>query len=200
MPQKGPEMPGLMDEMMGALGGAEGGLGGLLGGVLGGQADANTEKAAGLGIEAILGGLANNAQDPDGAEALLGALDKHDGSALDNLGPAFGSSESTADGAKILGHVFGDQQGAVTQNIAAKSGLDVGSIAKMLPALAPVVMGMLGKKKAGGGLDAGGLAGMLKGEADGFDLGDILGMVTGGGGGGGAGGIMAILKRLFSRG
>ena len=67
----------------------------------------------------------------------------------------------------------------------------------MLPALAPLVMGMLGKKKAGGGLDAGGLAGLLKGEADGFDLGDILGMVTGGGGG--AGGLMNMLKGLFSR-
>jgi hypothetical protein len=32
-------------------------------------------------------------------------------------------------------------------------------------------MGMLTEKKAGGGLDAGGLAGMLKREADGFDLG-----------------------------
>ncbi len=190
-------MAGLMDEMMGALNGADGGLGGLLGGVLGGQADAKTEKAAGLGIEAILGGLANNAQDPKGAEALMNALDRHDGSALDNLGPGFGNAESAADGEKILGHVFGDNKAAVTQNLAAKSGLDVGSIAKMLPALAPVVMGMLGKKKAGGGLDAGGLAGMLKGEADGFDLGDILGMVTGGGGG--AGGIMNILKGLFSR-
>ena len=191
-------MPGLMDEMMGALNGADGGLGGLLGGVLGGQADPKSEKAASLGMEAILGGLAKNAQDPKGAESLLSALDKHDGSALSNLGPGFGAAEQTADGEKILGHVFGNDRDAVTQNLAAKSGLDVGSIAKMLPALAPVVMGMLGKKKAGGGLDAGGLAGLLKGEADGFDLGDILGMVTGGGGGGAAG-IMNMLKGLFSR-
>ncbi|MEM7288622.1 MAG: DUF937 domain-containing protein, partial [Actinomycetota bacterium] len=159
-------MPGLMDEMMGALNGADGGLGGLLGGVLGGQADARSEKAAGLGMEAILGGLAKNAQDPKGAESLLSALDKHDGSALDNLGPGFGSAESTADGEKIIGHVFGDDREAVTQNLAAKSGLDAGSIAKMLPALAPVVMGMLGKKKAGSGMDAGGLAGLLKAEVE----------------------------------
>lgn len=107
--------------------------------------------------------------------------------------------ETAADGTKILGHIFGDNQDAVTQNLAAKSGLDMGSIAKMLPALAPIVMGMLGKKKAGGGLDAGGLAGMLQGEADGFDLGDVLEMVAGGGGAGGATGILAKLKAMFSR-
>ncbi len=182
-------MPGLMDEMMGALGGAEGGLGSVLGGLLGDQAaDPKAEKAAGLGIEAILGGLANNAKDPGQAEALLDTLDRHDGSALDSLGPGYASAERTADGEKILGHVFGDNKANVTQNLAAKSGLDAGAIAKMLPALAPIVMGMLGKKKAGGGLDAGGLAGMLQGEAGGFDLGDILGMVTGGGSSGGGGG------------
>lgn len=193
-------MPGLMDEMMGALNGADGGLGGLLGGVLGGQADAKSERAAGLGIEAILGGLAQNAQDPKGAEALSAALDRHDGSSLSNLGPAFANDDVKTDGSKILGHVFGDNQQNVTQNLAAKSGLDAGAIAKMLPALAPVVMGMLGKKKAEGGLDAGGLAGMLKGEADGFDLGDIMGMVTGGGGGGGGlSGILNMLKGLLGR-
>ena len=56
-------MAGMMDELMGALGGGEGGLGGLLGGVLGGDGDgAAQEKAAGLGLEAILGGLAANTQ------------------------------------------------------------------------------------------------------------------------------------------
>ena len=193
-------MAGLMDELMGTLGGGEGGLGGLLGGVLDGQADEGTEKAAGLGLEAILGGLANNAQDPKGAESLMNAIQKnHDGSALDNLGPSFGSAESTADGGKILGHVFGDNQAAVTQNLAKKSGLDVGSIAKMLPALAPVVMGMLGKKAAGGGLDASNLGGMLKGETDGFDLGDIMGMLGGAGGAGGMGGILVKAQGLARR-
>ena len=38
-------------------------------------------------LPAILGGLANNAATPDGAESLNNALDQHhDGSLLDNLG------------------------------------------------------------------------------------------------------------------
>ena len=186
-------MAGMMDELMGALGGG-GGLGDLLGEVTGSDASAaSTEQAAGLGLEAILGGMAQNAQSRKGATALFDALDKHDGSALEDVKARFGSPSSSADGSKILGHVFGRNQDAVTQNIAQKSGLDVGAVAKMLPALAPIVMGMLGKKKAAGGLDAGGLAGMLKDESDGFNLGDIMGLL------GGGGGLIGLLKKLLGR-
>jgi hypothetical protein len=193
-------MAGMLDELMGALGGTEGGLGSLVAGVLGGDADDKTEKAAGVGLEAILGGLAGNAADPRKATALFETLDRHDGSAIDQIGDKFASPEAMADGDKILGHIFGNEKETVTQNIASKSGLDAGSIAKLLPALAPVVMGMLGKKKAEGSLDPGGLAGMLKGEADGLDLGDILGALTGGGSGSASlGGILGKLKGLFGR-
>ena len=188
-------MAGLRDELMGALGSAGGAD--LLGRVAGPQADgAKTQRATALGLEAILGGLATNAQRGRGADELMNAVRGHDGTAVDDLAAQFGSPEATADGSKILGHVFGDKQEAVTQNLAAKSGLDVGAIAKMLPALAPVVMGMLGKKAAGGSLDAGGLAGMLKQESDGFDLGDMMDLL-GGGGAGGAMGILSKLKGLF---
>jgi hypothetical protein len=191
-------MAGMIDELMGALGGAEGGLGGLLGGVLGDSVDDKAERGAGLGLEAILGGLAGNAKDPAGAKAIFDTLDRHDGSVVADVASKFGSSETAADGDKILGHIFGGDKAAVTQNLAQKSGLDVGAIAKMLPALAPIVMGMLGQKKASGDLDAGGLAGMLQGEADGFDVSDILGML-GGEGASGPMGILGKLKGLFGR-
>ncbi|MEM7141868.1 MAG: DUF937 domain-containing protein [Actinomycetota bacterium] len=178
-------MAGLLDELMGALGEGDGGLAGLTSGVLGDRAGTpEAEKATGLGLEAILGGLARNAETPEGAASLRTALERHeDGGALGDLG-SFGSAERSADGGKILGHVFGQDQQALAQGIAGKSGLDVGSIMKLLPALAPVVMGMLGKKSNEGGLDASGLGSVLQGEAGGFDLGDLLGAVTGGGGGG----------------
>ncbi len=50
------------------------------------------------------------------------------------------------------------------QSLSRSSGLDVGTITKLLPLLAPIVMGMLGKQQRQQGLDAGGLAGMLSGE------------------------------------
>ncbi|MEM8707829.1 MAG: DUF937 domain-containing protein, partial [Actinomycetota bacterium] len=162
-----------MDELMEQLSGAGGpaGVGGLLGGLLGGdatgqtdpEAAAKTEKATSLGLEAILGGLAKNAESKGGARSLEKALQRHDGSVLNDLPSSLGSLSNTADGEKIIGHVFGKNQNAVVQSLAGKSGMDAGSIGKLLPMLAPVVMGMLAKKGGGKG-GAGGLAGMLGGE------------------------------------
>jgi len=194
-------MAGIVDELMGTLGGADGGLDGVLAGVLGDRAATpEGQRATGLGLEAILGGLARNAQSPEGAASLRAALERHeDGGALGDLG-SLATPERAADGGKILGHVFGQDQQAVAQNLAGKSGLDVSSIMKLLPALAPVVMGMLGQKPREGGLDAGGLGGMLQSEAGGFDLGDVIGMVTGGGDsrGGAGGGLLKKLLGMFS--
>ncbi len=189
-------MAGLLDEILGSLAGDDGDIAGTLGGVLGGDVDgAKAQQATTLGLESILGGLARNAQDPDGAAAILDAINRdHDGAALDDVPAALNDPARAADGEKILGHVFGDEKDAVVQNLASKSGLDLGSIAKLLPMLAPLVMGMLGKRNASGsGFDAGGLSDILGGEAAGFDIGDILGGLSGGSGGG----ILGKLKDLL---
>ena len=195
-------MAGMMDELMEQLGraGGDGGLGGMLGGLLGDQATdpdtaAKTEKAASLGLEAMLGGLARNAESKRGARSIAKALEKHDGSVLDDIPGALGSANNAADGEKIVGHVFGDNKEQVVQSLASQSGLDLGSVAKLLPMLAPLVMGMVGKKNGGGG--AGGLAGMLGGASGGIDLGDLVGML--GGGTGAKGGLGGLLGGLFGR-
>ena len=48
--------------------------------------------------------------------------------------------------------------------MAQSAGLDSGLIQKLLPMLAPIVMGYLGRRLTSGGLDAGGLGGLLGGE------------------------------------
>ena len=96
--------------------------------------------------------------------ALAGALDRdHDGSVLDDLG-GFLSKPDTRSGDGILRHTLGEQRGAVEQELGRRSGVDAGSIAKLLPILAPVVMGALGKAKRQDNLDTGGLVSMLSGE------------------------------------
>jgi hypothetical protein len=74
-------------------------------------------------------------------------------------------------------------------------------VMKLLPVLAPIVMGVLGRAKNQGGLDLGNLASILMGSAQsgaqqsgmGDLLGSVLGSVLGGGNqqsGGGLGGIL----------
>ncbi len=122
-----------------------------------------TSSAIQMALPMILGALTKNAQQPNGAEELSNTLQKnHDGGILDNLGGFLGNNQqANDDGLGILGHIFGNKQGAVAQQVSQKSGLDIGQVAQLLITLAPIVMGFLGKKKQEQNLDANGLQNML---------------------------------------
>ena len=137
---------------------------------------------------AILGGLQKNAATPEGASAIEAALGKHAG-----LGDRVDLDQvDTADGEKILGHVFGGQQGQVAAKLTEEpqtAGIDFG---KLLPMLAPVVLGLLAKNKSAtaSGLDAG--------QTAGGGIGDLIGSVLGGGQSSGGGlDLGGILGGLF---
>lgn len=129
-----------------------------------GANEQQTQTAAMTAIPVLLGAMKRNASSPEGAQSLNNALQNdHDGSILDNLGSFLGGSfqnQRAANGSGILGHILGGQQTNVQQQVSQASGLDLSKIAKLLPLLAPIVMGALGKKRqeqaqqpeAGGGL------------------------------------------------
>ena len=125
-------------------------------------ADPNTTRQAiAIAVPLLISALARNSSTPTGAEALNQAVAKdHDGSILDNLGGFFGNTEA-ANGAGILGHVFGGQRGAAETGLAQTTGLDTGSAGQLLETLAPLVMGALGKTQQQQGLDADGLSAFL---------------------------------------
>ena len=127
-----------------------------------------------MALPALINGLVNNAQTPQGAESLNNALEQHDGGILDSLGGLGGlgslagailgggqpaSPQLNAGG--ILGHILGGSQGQVTQQISNQSGLNMGQVAQILMILAPIVMGYLGRQKQENNLDAGGLSQIL---------------------------------------
>lgn len=123
-----------------------------------------TTNAIQLALPMILSALAKNAANPQGAESLSNTLQKnHDGSILDSLGSYLGSP-NTDDGLGILGHIFGQKQGAAAQQVSNNTGLDMGQVAQLLITLAPIVMGYLGRKKQQENLDAGGLSELLQGQ------------------------------------
>ena len=127
-----------------------------------------TRTAADSILSTLIGGLAKNTAQPDGADALANALDNdHDGSLLDNLNDLIGGNTSTninpraANGAGILKHILGGKQNGAIDMISQISGLNSGKTGNLMSMLAPIVMGMLGQQKRKSGLDAGGIASIL---------------------------------------
>ena len=120
-------------------------------------------------------------------------MQDHDGSILDDIaGYVQGTSNLSprmTDGNGILEHVLGSRQPQVQQTLSSQTGLSMSSIAQLLPILAPIVMGMLGRQArqtstGGGGLGdlgsiLGGLLGAGSANASG-SLADVLGSVLGG--------------------
>lgn len=120
-------------------------------------------------LPALLGAMQGNLLSGNGAEGLINAVTsgKHDGSILENLGGFINGGDFT-DGSKILGHLLGDKLGAVETGISEKTGVSSSIISKILPMLAPIIMGYLGKQTKN------------KGVSDGEGLGGILGSLLGG--------------------
>jgi hypothetical protein len=112
----------------------------------------------------LVGALARNASQEQGAQALDNALaNDHDGSILGDLMGVL-SGASSGPGAGILGHIFGNKQPVVEEGISQQSGLDAATVGRLLMMLAPIVMGALGKTKREQGLDANGVAVVLDNE------------------------------------
>lgn len=122
----------------------------------------NVSSAISMALPFLLSQMNKNASSTQGAESLSRALNDHQGSALDNIAGILGSP-NMADGLGILGHVFGNKQTQVAQNIGKQSGLSAGNVMQILATLAPIVMGFLGKQKQQNNLDAGGVTNLLGG-------------------------------------
>jgi hypothetical protein len=148
------------------------------------------ESAVKSVLPAIVGGLAANAQDEGGAASIEKALQSHTGKKID--------IDNTADGEKIVNHVFGSKKTEVVAAVAKKSDNATQEIiAKILPIVAPIVLSWLASQFLGGGNKAaspkaepkassgggiGDILGGLLGSSQGQDvLGGILGGLLGGG-------------------
>lgn len=120
----------------------------------------NAKQAVDVALPELLKRLQKNARSTPGRESLERAIERdHDGTILDNVEAQMRNPEQ-GDGGKILEHMFGGERGAVEQQLGALSGIGKGGMAKVLIALAPIVLGMIGKAKKGGG---GGLTDILGG-------------------------------------
>lgn len=131
-------------------------LDGLLGGLTGGGQSA---PAGGMDLGGLIGGLMGGGSKSGSA----GGMDM--GGLLGGLvtGMLGGNNNRAANGAGILKHILGRRTEDTAAQIGQQSGLSTESTMKMMAMLAPIVMGMLGKTKQQGNLNADGLGGLLDG-------------------------------------
>lgn len=115
--------------------------------------------AIGAALPLLLGAMGRNAQEPQGAQALLGALQRDHAPASSggfDLGSLLGSvlgggGGNATNGAGILGHVFGGNTDRATQGLSQATGLDSSKTRQLLAILAPIVMSYLAQRFANGG-------------------------------------------------
>jgi hypothetical protein len=136
--------------------------------------------AVSAALPLLMGALGRNASQPQGAEALFGALQKDHaggGGIGDILGAVLGGTQSRqTDGAGVLGHIFGGQQARAEQSLGTATGLGGDRAGQLMKILAPIVMAYLAKRMFSGTESGGGQA---MGLGGGNPTADILGAVLG---------------------
>lgn len=123
-----------------------------------------TRQVVPMAVGALVSGLSHEASDPNRAAGLQEAIaEDHDGSVLDNL-KGYMAAPHSEEGEGILGHVFGDQLEPVEKLAAEQAGVRTAQVAPIMSALAPVVLGAVGKAVSQQGLDMSKLGQLLGNE------------------------------------
>lgn len=186
-----------------------------LAGQVGGNRQQTSTAANGI-INALIGAMSKNATKEEGASSLFNALEKdHDGSLLDNLTDFINPeapnpvNERSANGQGIIGHLFGDKAGAISQLIGTQSGLSSDNAMGLMAKLAPIVMATLGKQKQQSGFGIQDLMGLLTNQGqqirqqtqqqDQGGIGNLLKMLDFDGDGSGLDDAMGMLGKLFRK-
>ena len=135
------------------------------------------EQAVGAALPLMLGAMSHNAAQPQGADALLGALQRdHSGGGGLDLGGLLGSllgggasagnAGAASDGAAILGHIFGGNQQRAETGLGQATGLGGSNAGQLLRLLAPIVMAFLAQRMNAGGMNSGDLGQTLGQERE----------------------------------
>jgi hypothetical protein len=133
----------------------------------------------------ILGGLKKQMETRGGADRVNHILNKYGkDDVLDRIEDELNvrSQESTPD--PRLGGLLGESGVQAAGLMGNKFNLDSGVIQKLIPMLAPIILGALTRKRDQGGAGNDGIASLIDRDGDGQILDDVAGFILGGGGGG----------------
>jgi hypothetical protein len=138
--------------------------------------EAEVNKAVQLLVPVLVGGLHENAQDPDHASKIESAADSHAASGLLDGGVSVDQVDEQ-DGQQAVAKIFGGNDVTQVANALAGGGGNSALLKQLLPILAPIVLAYIGKQLTG-------KSGAPATEAaSGGALNDVLGSILGGMGG-----------------
>jgi hypothetical protein len=113
---------------------------------------AQTRKAIDAAAPLLLGGMAQTAQQPQGQAAVQQAMQSH-ANVLGNLGQILGAA-GVGDAGGLLGRILGQHQPAVQDGVQQTSGLNSDQTRRLLMIVAPIVLGMIARRRQQAGASA----------------------------------------------
>lgn len=151
--------------------------------------EGQTQSAISALLPALAGAVNQNTKQEGGLESLLGALSGGSHTRYIDDPASLSDPSAMQDGNGILGHLFGSKEVSrqVASHASAQTGIDSGILKQMLPLVAGLMMGGLGKQATGAGAGAG--AGLLGAAAS----------MLGGGGQPQASGLLGMLTPLIDQ-
>jgi hypothetical protein len=152
----------------------------------------------------ILGGLKRQKDNYGGQERVDHILNKYgNADVLDDIGDFFSSQVEQQDADPRLGGLLGDSGMQATNMLSKQFNLDGSTAMKIIPMLAPIILGFLTKTRDRGGAGSSGISAMLDRDGDGSILDDVAEMFLQGSMGGsrrGGGGLLdGLLGSLLGR-
>ncbi|HPF17366.1 MAG TPA: DUF937 domain-containing protein [Thermotogota bacterium] len=132
---------------------------------LGGSVGANkdqVQKLINFGMPTIMKAMDRNAKTESGAESLYKALQQHQDDDVEEMAANI-KKVDTADGSKILDHVFQDKQERIQMNLAKQTNMQQSQVSTILSQLAPLVLGALGQQQKQQDVNVSNLSGFLEG-------------------------------------
>ena len=132
----------------------------------------------------ILSGLKRQKDTQGGDERVDHILNKYgDSSVLDNIKDLISSKANAPSVDANLGGLLGSNRDVQAAQTLAKSlNIDASTIMKMIPALSPIILGALSKKRDTSGAGLSGIGSMLDADGDGSIIDDVAGFLLKGSG------------------
>jgi hypothetical protein len=130
---------------------------------------ATTQKAAGGAVPALLAGLSDLVSTPAGAGQFSKLLSQQKAGSVTDLLHSASPQGLVETGSNMLSSLFGDRAvGSMAQAVGQFAGTGAGGGKSLLGVLGPMVLGALGQHQRDTGMDANGLASLLRSQKDQF--------------------------------